>query len=88
MAKRAWFTPKQYGIGYSPSSWEGWLATAAFVLILVGGIKAIQHYGDVPPGPWRAILPLAWVAINTGVFLWIAGSKTEGEMRWRWGGRD
>ncbi|MFV3129693.1 hypothetical protein [Niveispirillum sp. KHB5.9] len=87
MAKRAWFVPKQHGIGYSPAGWEGWLVTASFILILVGGIRAIQHYADVPPGPWRAIIPLAWAAISGGIFFLIARSRTEGEVRWRWGGR-
>jgi len=87
MTKRAWFVPKSHGIGYSPAGWQGWFATAAFILILVGGIKAIQAFFPVPQGPWRPVIVLTWVAITSGVFLLFARSRTEGEMRWRWGGR-
>lgn len=87
MTKRAWFVPKSHGIGYSPAGWEGWLATAVFILILVGGIKTIQAYAPVPPGPWRPIIVLAWVALTGGAFFFFARSRTEGEVRWRWGSR-
>lgn len=86
MTKRAWFGPKQYGIGYSPVSWEGWIATAVFILILVGGIEAIQAFVPVPPGPWRPVVGVSWVAIAGGIFFMFARSRTEGEVRWRWGG--
>lgn len=87
MTKRAWFVPKSHGIGYSPAGWEGWLATAVFILIIVGGIKAIQAYVPVPPGPWRPIIVLAWVAFTGGAFFLFARSRTEGVVRWRWGSR-
>lgn len=87
MPKRAWFVPKSHGIGYSPAGWQGWFATAAFILILVGGIKAIQAFVPVPPGPWRPVSVLTWVAITGGVFFLFARSRTDGEVRWRWGGK-
>lgn len=34
--KRGWFGPKTFGWGISPASWEGWAATAAMVLAMVG----------------------------------------------------
>jgi hypothetical protein len=33
--KRGWFGPKLIGWGVSPASWEGWAATAAFVLAML-----------------------------------------------------
>ncbi|MFY8093448.1 MAG: hypothetical protein ACOVN0_08205 [Niveispirillum sp.] len=87
MTKQAWFVPKSHGIGYTPSRWQGWLATVAFVLILVGGVKALQAYAPIPPGPWRPIIMLIWTALAVGIFLFVMRSRTEGEMRWRWGSR-
>jgi hypothetical protein len=34
--KKAWFGPKRFGYGASPRSWEGWLATALFTLVIAG----------------------------------------------------
>ena len=33
--KRGWFGPKTYGWGATPTSWEGWLATAVMVVALL-----------------------------------------------------
>ncbi|HLZ78954.1 MAG TPA: hypothetical protein VKQ09_06415 [Sphingomonas sp.] len=33
---RSWFRPKRFGFGYSPATWEGWLATALIVAAIVG----------------------------------------------------
>jgi hypothetical protein len=30
-----WFGPKRIGFGVSPRSWQGWLASAIFVVVLV-----------------------------------------------------
>jgi hypothetical protein len=32
---RPWFAPKAYGYGFTPITWEGWLATLVFVLLVV-----------------------------------------------------
>lgn len=33
---RTWFRPKRLGFGYSPATWEGWLATALIAAAIVG----------------------------------------------------
>ena len=42
--KRGWFGPKAFGWGASPETWEGWLATAVFVLAM--GATAWVQPGD------------------------------------------
>jgi hypothetical protein len=32
---RPWFRPKRYGLGFTPSSWQGWVATGVYVAVLV-----------------------------------------------------
>ncbi len=34
--RKPWFGPKRLGIGVSPRSWEGWVATLVFILAFVG----------------------------------------------------
>ncbi|MBN9587570.1 MAG: hypothetical protein J0G99_01055 [Alphaproteobacteria bacterium] len=43
--RRGWFGPKLVGWGPSPRSWQGWLATALFVVALVGGNVLLRHTG-------------------------------------------
>jgi hypothetical protein len=31
--KRYWFKRRRFGLGWSPTSWEGWAATGALVLL-------------------------------------------------------
>ncbi len=85
MASRAWFGPKQFGIGYGPRSWEGWLLTAAYALIVPGGLMAVSALFAAPPAPWKQVIVMGWVIGMTTLFFWIANRHTEGEMRWRWG---
>jgi len=33
LTKTAWFGPRRYGWGWSPSSWQGWVVTIAFVVV-------------------------------------------------------
>jgi hypothetical protein len=32
---RPWFAPKSFGYGFTPTTWEGWLATVLFMLVVV-----------------------------------------------------
>jgi hypothetical protein len=41
-----WFRPKTYGYGATPSSWQGWLAVAAFLAVEVGLAWAILGFDE------------------------------------------
>jgi hypothetical protein len=87
MTNRYWFAPKQYGIGYSPASWEGWLAVALFAGLLVGSVRLLPMLLVGHP-LWhvQAVTALAALA-EIALFLLLAATRTEGSMRWRWGDR-
>jgi len=42
--KTAWFGPKRVGFGVQPTSWQGWLLTAAFAGLMV----AFQSLPSIP----------------------------------------
>jgi hypothetical protein len=86
MTNRYWFAPKQYGFGYSPASWEGWLATALFIGLLVGSNHLLRSLmGSSPPATQTVVTALTLV-VEIILFLWLAASRTKGSLRWRWGG--
>ena len=35
MAGRPWFRPRRYGLGFTPASWQGWVLTGAYVVVVV-----------------------------------------------------
>ena len=63
------------GMGLTPSSWEGWLVTLGFILVLF----------------WRALYAEKnrWFILELGVLIvvlvWVCKEKTEGDWKWRWG---
>jgi hypothetical protein len=71
---KSWFFPKRYGFGAVPASWEGWMATPAFI--------AVFGANTVLVGGW-----LRWVfgAIAVAICAVIARAKTHGGCHWRWG---
>ena len=34
MAGRPWFRPRRYGLGSTPASWQGWVLTGAYVVVV------------------------------------------------------
>lgn len=73
-----WFAPKLFGLGAMPATWQGWLATSAY-LMLIGLLV-----GVMPTDRARvyAVLPV------TIGFLWLVWRKTDGGWRWRRGRDD
>lgn len=79
-----WFRPKAYGYGATPSSWQGWLAVAAFValeLLLAGVLLGVGE----DAGLGRVFGFLAASALLVAGFMRLSRSRTSGEWRWRWG---
>jgi hypothetical protein len=67
ITKHPWFGPKMgVGWGWSPVSWEGWLATGICAVIIVGGLLV---YGRTPTGMYvvvGAVAALIVVCLITG----------------------
>ena len=73
--RQPWFRPKLFGIGVGPPvSWQGWVATAFFLVGLTVDVLVLQ-------GGWR----FAGVAVISVAFLLVARGRTTAPMRWRWG---
>jgi len=68
--KPVWFRERMFGSGYGPSSWQGWLATAIFILLCVGTGKLatylISHFHLAAYWTYAVI---ALFVVYTAVFL-------------------
>ncbi|MEO7814816.1 MAG: hypothetical protein ABIR87_05150 [Sphingomicrobium sp.] len=71
-----WFTPKRYGLGGTPITWQGWAVTLAFSALALG-VTAAFH--DKP------LLVAAILVPATLVVLLITIRTTRGGWAWRWG---
>jgi len=76
-----WFKPKRFGYGASPSSWQGWAITIAYVAIVAAlGIWMGADEGQVAT---RATPFIVITLALTVIFVGIAWRTTEGGWRWR-----
>ncbi|HVP84719.1 MAG TPA: hypothetical protein VMS78_08365 [Rhizomicrobium sp.] len=41
--KPSWFRERTFGYGYGPASWQGWLVTAIFLILVIGTPKLAEH---------------------------------------------
>jgi hypothetical protein len=83
MTKKLWFKAKRYGWGWTPSSWQGWLVLAIFVMFEVWNFRRLDIVSHSASDTIRPFVIQTFIA--TGVLLlvcWYTGEKP----RWRWGG--
>ena len=83
---RSWFRPKAFGYGATPTTWQGWLAVAAFLALELVLAWVILGFDD-DAGAGRVVLFLAVTAVLVVGFMHVSKSRTNGEWRWRWGER-
>jgi hypothetical protein len=79
-----WFTPRRYGYGATPATWQGWAALLA--LPLVCALVTLALFAWLPP-VMAFILFAIFLPAAVFVFIALARTKTDGEWRWSWGDR-
>lgn len=82
MPKKLWFKAKDYGWGWQPSSWEGWLVLAIYIIFIIkvfwGVDQASRLRSDVPVKPFLLLFLSTVILI---IVCYLKGEKPE----WRWG---
>jgi hypothetical protein len=73
-----WFRAKAYGWGWGlPLTWQGWAVLAGYLVLVLGGIPAINP-------ALHLVGYLAYVGVLSAVFIMICW-RTGEPPRWRWG---
>jgi hypothetical protein len=76
-----WFKPRSFGYGATPTTWEGWLVVAAYLLVVAGCVAFTMR--DKTFSSW--VGGVAGIAIATTVMTAAAWLKTDGQWIWHWG---
>lgn len=90
MEKKLWFKAKTYGWGWTPSSWEGWLATLVYVVaetgLVIWFIKKIEFLqAQVNPEYTSSIIIfIAGVLILISALITLCIKRGE-KPSWHWG---
>jgi hypothetical protein len=74
-----WFMPKQFGLGATPVTWQGWVLVLGYAALLIPIVR------------WRPGGALGSAVIGTVltlVLVYISWLKTDGGWRWQWGPKD
>ena len=72
-----WFVPKRFGYGAVPVTWQGWAVTLAFAAGVMLAVRLLPMVAE------KIIVALALIVALTVISV----AKTDGEWRWRSGGR-
>lgn len=81
MQQKLWFKAKDYGWGWYPVTWQGWVATLVYILLLVGGITKIQENSSIKDVFVDFLIPFI---LSSTLFFMLAW-KTGERPTWRWG---
>jgi hypothetical protein len=66
-----WFGPKTTGYGVGPRTWQGWLACAAALAIMLGASLVLKHVPSVPR--W---IPLSVFVLTLAALIGLVSAKT------------
>lgn len=79
---RLWFKAKNYGYGWYPVTWEGWLVTILFVLFITFRANKVSQMFDTDSSfIFRYFFEILFSIIPLLVICYLKGEKPE----WRWG---
>lgn len=81
---KKWFKDKDYGWGWAPASWEGWLVTLFFVMLFV--VRSIS-FALIPEPSSLNALTYAVDVLGLAVLLLIVAFITGEKPHWKWGGK-
>ena len=85
---KLWFRAKRFGWGWTPVTWQGWLVTLGYAIIIVDQITSTFRYDKTGSGSVSDTMIYFGLnfILSTVLLLIICYMKGERE-GWRWGGK-
>jgi hypothetical protein len=83
--KKLWFKAKSYGWGWTPSSWEGWVVIALYIIITIWNFIRIDSLSHSLSDTFINFIPETLVlAVLLILIAYWKGEKPT----WRWGNKN
>ena len=80
-----WFKRRRFGYGWTPATWQGWVALVALVLLVLAPLPFLpQGEDEGGPNPYAYVF---YVVVVVMVFCLLAIKKGP-TPHWRWGAKD
>ena len=84
-SKKLWFKRKLYGWGWTPATWQGWLVTLVyFILILILVLNIEESIPENPDSGSNFLVFGLPIIVLSLLFIYIAYRKGE-KPKWQWG---
>lgn len=78
---KLWFKAKNFGWGWYPVTWQGWVSTLIYVLFLVSEFSGIKTNFSIENNI-SAVFSIRFILV-TALFFFLAWGTGE-RPRWRW----
>jgi hypothetical protein len=79
--KKLWFKRKSYGWGWSPATWQGWLAIVVYLILVTALSFNINETAPAQEIAITFIIPMIILTIILIGIAYITGEKP----KWQWG---
>ncbi len=77
-----WFKAKDYGWGWAPARWQGWLVLLVWVAVFAAVVAILNLWLNF--SFWAPVLAVLFGFVWSGV-LFMISLKTGEKPSWRWG---
>ncbi len=78
---RLWFKRKRYGYGWTPSTWQGFLAVAIYLAAVVFLVSRVEDGMTLMEVTQNLFIPLGVLVTSLLIVCYKKGEKP----RWQWG---
>lgn len=79
--KDIWFKRKLYGWGWVPVTWQGWLVTLGYIILVMAFALTVDENSPSSEISFMLFLPILFLTI---LFIRLCYKKGE-KPRWQWG---
>ncbi|HRH31656.1 MAG TPA: hypothetical protein PK950_03240 [Candidatus Paceibacterota bacterium] len=84
--KKIWFKAKEYGYGWYPATWQGWLILAIYLAIVIGSATLLGVFRETIE-PRGLTIYIIFDLLLTAVLIAVCAKFGE-KAKWRWGKKD
>ncbi len=84
--KKIWFKAKYYGWGWYPSTWQGGLVMAVWILLFAYGEVTFLHRLAANNDPRELFWFIPYTLVIVGTLIYVCYTHGEPPM-WRWGSK-